>query len=132
MSDIRAILQVAHGSEWLCLEDPVRIVEAHDRRHVREALCDVERAARTEGRYAAGWVSYEAAAAFGLPVLSAAADDVPLVWFAIFDPGTVRAIARPTAGAAYHLRSLRPSISVSRFNARLTASTNVICAIAQE
>ena len=63
--------------------DPVRIVRADTPGEVAGALAAL-RAARGEGLHAAGFVSYDAAAAFE-PVLAAPARGaVPVLWFGVF------------------------------------------------
>ena len=63
---------------------PVRVVEAREIAMVRPALAEL-RAARAAGMHAAGFLSYEAGAAFepvlGEPVIGSA----PLLWFGLFE-----------------------------------------------
>ena len=83
---------------------PVRVVEARKIAMVRPALAEL-RAARAAGMHAAGFLSYEAGAAFepvlGDPVTGSA----PLLWFGLFDdyreidPGDVPALLPDPAGA---------------------------------
>ncbi len=68
--------------------DPERVLEAHRPQEVIEVLAAADRA-REKGRHVAGFLSYEAAAAFE-PALARilpmpAADDPPLAWFAVFE-----------------------------------------------
>jgi len=83
---------------------PVRVVEARSIAQVVPAL-DSLRAARDAGLHAAGFLSYDAGAAFE-PVLGVPwTNDTPLLWFGLFDryeeiaPGDVPAILPDPAGA---------------------------------
>ncbi len=73
------------------LSQPVAVIQTYEISDVTRVLGEVEAAVRT-GRYAAGFVTYEAAAAFpdgfrlAQPVGSAG---LPLAWFALYDPATV-------------------------------------------
>jgi len=73
----------------LVLRDPVGVIEARNPANVPQAIRDVE-AAVSEGRWAAGFISYEAAPGFdpAMAVLTRDTGDpfhqLPLVWFGIF------------------------------------------------
>ena len=84
---------------------PVEIVEARALAEVKPAL-DRLRAARERGLHAAGFVAYEAAAAFE-PVLGSLPNaDTPLLWFGLFEnyqeiaPGDVPGLL-PDPGSAW-------------------------------
>jgi para-aminobenzoate synthetase / 4-amino-4-deoxychorismate lyase len=68
-----------------------RVITAHHVDEIQPALAEIA-AANRAGKYAAGFLSYEAAAAFD-PALKTRApqadDDFPLLWFGIFDPASV-------------------------------------------
>jgi para-aminobenzoate synthetase / 4-amino-4-deoxychorismate lyase len=65
-------------------EHPRQILAAHCVADVQPVMRAVERALG-EGRYAAGFVAYEAAPAFDPALRVAGQPEVPLVWFGIFD-----------------------------------------------
>ena len=69
--------------ERLCFTKPVEIIAAHTNDEVQTALRAVEQATRA-GLYAAGYVSYEAAAAFDPALAVHHAASAPLLWFAFF------------------------------------------------
>jgi para-aminobenzoate synthetase/4-amino-4-deoxychorismate lyase len=71
---------------WLRFAAPREVVSASALDDVVPALERVERAVNEDGRWAAGFVAYEAAPAFD-PVLAAHASGggVPLLWFGIYD-----------------------------------------------
>jgi len=71
------------------LGDPLRVISATRLDDVLPVLAEVEREAAA-GRFAAGFVSYEAAPAFDAALAVHAAGGVPLAWFAIYaDSGTL-------------------------------------------
>ena len=75
---------------------------------VRPALASVDREV-AQGAYAAGFVAYEAAAAFGLPC-GRRAGELPLVSFGIFDPSHVDSLTRLPRGGPMRLGPWRPSV----------------------
>ena len=63
---------------------PARVIEAHDIADILPALAEL-RAATQAGQHAAGYIAYEAAAAFE-PVLGKPQGQIgPLLWFGLFD-----------------------------------------------
>lgn len=125
---IEAILQEETGG-WLLFERPVHIVETHDPKRVAAAIASTEVLTRERRYHAVGFVSYEAGAAFGLPVRPGGAG-LPLVWFALFDSEPIRMAAsewRPTRGgrmfggcqtgarSGYELTGVAPSVGRSAF-----------------
>ena len=58
---------------------------------VRHVLADAERAAE-EGLVACGYLSYEAASAFDAALVTHPSSDLPLAWFAIFEPSAARPV----------------------------------------
>ena len=113
---IGALIQIA-GGRWLEFGEPKTIVATDRRQNVRDVLREVERAAET-GCYGVGFVTYEAAGAFGLSVSPhGQPSDLPLIWFAIYEPPQVR--ERPSLvipSESYRLGSLSPSISRGQFD----------------
>src|SRR5438046_211019 len=64
--------------------DPRELVIAYHLHDVMPALRRVQQAVDS-GKYAAGFVSYEAAPAFDPAMTVPAAGEMPLVWFGLFD-----------------------------------------------
>jgi para-aminobenzoate synthetase/4-amino-4-deoxychorismate lyase len=113
----------------LVLSEPVRTLVAAKPEELRELLDEVERE-QANGRYVAGYLSYEAGAAFGLTVLApasagdAAREAMPLAWMAVYEPEA--AIVIPAAewksllagidvsDVAAALAGVEPELSVSR------------------
>jgi len=108
---------------WLHLQNPTRIIETSRGFDVLSTIDAVERAARTSDCYAVGFVTYEAAAAFGL-VTRTPVNGLPLVWFALFERRTAVSLPAPFAGetlGGYELGVLESSIDRERFIAAFTA-----------
>lgn len=63
--------------------DPIRVIEVSQVTQIEAALREVERFV-SEGYFAAGYVSYEAAPAFDSAFSVSAASVLPLLWFGIF------------------------------------------------
>lgn len=113
---IEAFVQLGDRSGWLHLANPVRLITADRADEVAESLRQVEAATRSQHRYAAGFVRYEAGEAFGLDVHRGPCE-MPLAWFALFDSATVRG-APPARSAPYELGELKPSIDHRAFRER--------------
>jgi para-aminobenzoate synthetase/4-amino-4-deoxychorismate lyase len=73
---------------WLQLAGAVETVVAREASDLPRCLAVAEDAAR-RGFYVAGFVTYEAAAAFGLAVQPPTEDALPLAFFAVFPPSCV-------------------------------------------
>jgi para-aminobenzoate synthetase / 4-amino-4-deoxychorismate lyase len=88
----------------LAFTAPRRIITAATPSGVRSTLREAEAEAREHGRWAVGFVAYEAAPAFDDALVTRPpAPGVPLLWFAIFDrpdagPGAAAADAAGAAG----------------------------------
>ncbi|MDX1415786.1 MAG: aminodeoxychorismate synthase component I [Candidatus Promineifilaceae bacterium] len=73
------------GRHWLTFSNLLRVVETHEPGDIMEALREIDDAVSTQGLYAAGFMSYEAAAAFDLAVHHSNRDDLPLLWFGLYE-----------------------------------------------
>jgi para-aminobenzoate synthetase/4-amino-4-deoxychorismate lyase len=82
---------------------------------VAGCLADVDRAVRRDGCYAAGFVTYEAAAAFGLPVGEQAEDGLPLVCFGLFSQDSVDSERTLAPVGAYRTGEWQPSIDQAAY-----------------
>jgi len=111
---IEAILQLSSG-EWVEFADPARIVVAESVSAVRPALAEVERLTRDLGLHAVGFLTYEAGQAFDLPTRTLG-DSLPLAWFGLFEPKSLRLTAQPAREGEYRLGPLRPSIDRRDFD----------------
>jgi len=108
-----ACVQTA-GDHWLEFRDPVLVLQADTPDAVHRTLVDVEQLTRDRGLHAVGFVTYEAGAAFGLPV-SASPGDLPLAWFALCEPSGVLRVERQKRTADYRIGTLTPSVDRGEF-----------------
>jgi para-aminobenzoate synthetase/4-amino-4-deoxychorismate lyase len=102
------ILRTPWAGPWRRFRNPFRMITVHHALDVRGALTDIDQAVRG-GAYAAGFVTYEAAGAFGLPVRDVAAG-LPLVCFGLFAPEEVAPLVRLPAASHASLGEWQPSI----------------------
>jgi para-aminobenzoate synthetase/4-amino-4-deoxychorismate lyase len=101
---------------WLSFAHPRLVLIAERPDAVRDVVGDVERLTRDRGLHAVGYLAYEAGEAFGHAPRTPRGDDLPLAWFALFDPGDVTPAAPPpVADGAYRLGPLQPSLDFDRF-----------------
>lgn len=73
--------------ETLLFTDPIEVIMAREVAEVRGALRAAEQAAE-QGSYVVGYVSYEAAPAFGEDYVVRSGARLPLVWFGVFRGNT--------------------------------------------
>ena len=84
MIPARVLLRTPWQGPWRDFSTPVEVFTTRDIDDVRTCLAAVDAAVRRSGFTAAGFVAYEAAGAFGLPMLQLPDNDFPLVWFGLF------------------------------------------------
>jgi para-aminobenzoate synthetase / 4-amino-4-deoxychorismate lyase len=117
----------------LLLSDPARILIASQPQEIPALLAEVE-AEQARGHYVAGYLAYEAGAAFGLtvrndsvrplPAGALACDSVPLAWLAVYPPGSATLLGAGEWAAlldsfdeepvAARLAALEPELNVDR------------------
>ena len=113
---IEALIQIT-GEGWLRCVEPVRVIEAWEPDRVRSALAEVERLSRETACYGVGFVSYEAATAFGLAVHPVDGQELPLVWFGLFHSAQVDLLPElPAQREPYELGGLTPSLNRVAFD----------------
>lgn len=107
----------------LCFREPVQVIAAHTSAEVRPAL-DVVAAAARAGRYAAGFVAYEAAPAFEPAFrVHPPTNDLPLLWFGIFDAPQP---APAFAPGPFALSEWQPTVSRPAYAAAIGAVREAI------
>jgi para-aminobenzoate synthetase/4-amino-4-deoxychorismate lyase len=85
---------VQDGERWIAFEAPLAVLEARESGGVLSMLREAD-SALAAGRHVAGFVAYEAAAAFGLATRRPDPDGLPLVWLGVFE--AVREVSAPRA-----------------------------------
>jgi para-aminobenzoate synthetase/4-amino-4-deoxychorismate lyase len=78
------VIQDESTGIWMGFDHPVATVEARTLSQVCPVMESVSERVRTEGLWAVGWVSYEAAPAFDPALTVRSASDFPLVWLGLF------------------------------------------------
>jgi para-aminobenzoate synthetase/4-amino-4-deoxychorismate lyase len=81
----RVLVRDAATGRWLQFSHPREIVIAFTVADVAPALERVENAVAQRGLYAAGFISYEAAPAFGPALTVKESGGFPLLWFGLYD-----------------------------------------------
>lgn len=104
------ILHNASAKRWIHFKDPYRIISATEIREVLPALEEVERQVRENRWHAAGFISYEAAAAFDPALTSRPASDFPLLWFALY-PAPEQMVLPDPDYSAYSLGATVSSVT---------------------
>src|SRR5688500_7362315 len=107
---LEVILRSPWAGPWRAFRDPLAVLTATRADDVRTCLEEVDRAVARDGCYAAGFVTYEAAAGFGLPVHPPQSDGLPLVCFGLYAPDRVTSQPRPRPAGPYETGPWIPSI----------------------
>ncbi len=79
----RVVLQ--DGNRSLLFQDPLQIVVVERADEVENALRYISSCVNEQGLYAAGFLTYEAAATYNLATHQTPPDTLPLLWFGIYD-----------------------------------------------
>jgi para-aminobenzoate synthetase/4-amino-4-deoxychorismate lyase len=90
----RIVLQ--DGRRSLLFEDPLQVISIQEPEEVENALRYVTAHVDEHGLYAAGFLTYEAAAAYNLAVKPPLPNSLPLLWFGLYDyPKELELMAMP-------------------------------------
>ncbi len=112
------ILHDASTEEWLCFRSPCQVITAHHLDDVLPALRRIEAEVTRQRRYAAGFISYEAAGAFDSALCTHAADDFPMLWFGLYSKPEIFVLPDPDF-KKYALGDPKPSIGQSEYNSAI-------------
>jgi len=113
---LTAVVRDASSGKWRLFAGLSDVVTARRHDEVLPALRKIERACVDGGRYAAGFVSYEAAPAFDSALTTRPADDFPLVWFGLYDAVRDRSLDELAPAGSIHDEHWAPSITASRYH----------------
>jgi para-aminobenzoate synthetase/4-amino-4-deoxychorismate lyase len=80
----QVILHDFQSSQWLRFSNPHRIIAAHNIAEVIPSLMEMESLMYEREWYAAGFITYEASAAFDPALFTHRKGDLPLLWFGLF------------------------------------------------
>ncbi|HRO23593.1 MAG TPA: aminodeoxychorismate synthase, component I, partial [Promineifilum sp.] len=118
------VLQV--DGEWRRFVNPVRVVVAEVAAEIVAALREIDRSVEEEGLYAAGYLAYEAGAAFGLATYAPDPDAPPLLWFGLFRD--YEPVDAPAADTTYSFGEWQPSLSFDVYEAAIGRIKDAIAA----
>ena len=124
--EFHAVFRTPFGGPWRRFADPERVLSARGADSVKQVLAQVDAAVR-DGMYAAGFVTYEAAGAFGLPV-KGRHGTLPLASFGLFSPENVQTIYRFPADGRSDPGEWHPTISHDEYLAAVAAIKDRIAA----
>jgi para-aminobenzoate synthetase/4-amino-4-deoxychorismate lyase len=110
----QVVLHLNSASQWLHFKNPFQVIEVRKIEDVRTALQDIEARVREQGRYAAGFISYEASTAFDSAMRTNNTADFPLLWFGLYPPPERIQIQKPDF-SAYSMGDWTPSINKSGY-----------------
>ncbi len=108
---------VQDGERWIAFEAPLAVLEARDAGSVLSLLREAD-SALAAGRFVAGYLAYEAAAAFGLATRPADPDGPPLAWLGVFEAPREVECPRPLEGPPPGV-SFEPALDAAGHAARL-------------
>lgn len=108
----------------ICFSHPTKIIEAQRIDEVLPALQQVQQEV-DEGRYAAGYLSYEAAPAFQEIYQVKEKGELPLLWFGIFDQPHVGEELFPSE-EKFQISNWEPAISQTKYESQIDAIRQAI------
>jgi len=124
INELVVILQV--DGEWRRFANPARVVVAETAADVAAALREIDRSVEEEGLYAAGYLAYEAGAAFGLATYAPDPDAPPLLWFGLFRD--YEPVDAPAADTTYSFGEWQPSLAFDVYEAAIGRIKDAIAA----
>lgn len=104
----------------------MRIVTARRPLEIVAAIRELERAVEAEGCFAAGFLTYEAGLAYGLPAHDSLPEALPRLWFGLFRDR--EPIEPPAPGGAYSLGEWLPALDYPTYAAGIAAIKDAIAA----
>ena len=119
---------IQDGPRWLVFREPVRVISTTESGEVAAALAAVETAVSTHNLHAAGFLTYEAAAAYGLAVHAPHPDDPPLLWFGLYAAPEVAATLDDFPLTSYELGDWQAGLNASEHETAVTHIKNHIAA----
>jgi para-aminobenzoate synthetase/4-amino-4-deoxychorismate lyase len=105
-----------HSGKWLCFSRPERILRAERIDQVLPMIQEAE----NSGLFVAGFIAYEAAAAFDAALKTHSCEGLPLLCFGLFPAPEVLEEIEEMPGAHYEIGPLTPSVSKPDFVSTIT------------
>lgn len=115
---ISLLVRDSRANQWLRFAEPLAILVAHQLSEVMPLLREVEQQTQQQNRWAAGFVSYEAAPAFDQALVVKPSAEFPLAWFGIY---ATPQVVPPPSGGSPPAQSLdwTPSITPAEYEATI-------------
>lgn len=110
-------LLLKSGSEWLKFTDPIIIFAAHHLNQISDQLKQLEQYTK-EGKYVAGFISYEAASAMDTALNTRELTDFPLMLFGVFNKPVKQKLLLET-NEKYSIGAWQPSQSPELYNSNI-------------
>ncbi len=118
------LLQDSLSGQWLHFNAPETVIVAHDLATVRTALAQVQQWTDAGG-WAAGYISFEAAAAFDAALQTHPANGLPLVWFGLYNSATPLDTL-PQSPQPFTLADWQPTTSRADYDAAIQSVHDAI------
>lgn len=113
VDDHSPVVVLQYGDTWWRFVDPVGIVSTNRIADVPGALSEIEQAVERDNLTAAGYLSYEAAAGYGLAAHKPDDNGPPLLWFGLYDQR--RETSPPEGTGHFSFSSWQPSIDSTAY-----------------
>jgi len=111
----QVILHHYSASRWLSFRNPYKIIEAAKIEDVVPALDYIEDQLAEGGRYAAGFISYEASGAFDPALCTKQPGNFPLLWFGLYPPPVETKLPDPDF-QSYSMGDRIPTVTRDEYN----------------
>ena len=109
------VLHSAEAGRWLRFKSPHQVIAAEKLNEILPALSRIEALVNQNGWFAAGFISYEAGAAFDPALCTHPAADFPLLWFGLY-PGPEKITLPAPDLREYSLGDVAPSVSQAEYD----------------
>lgn len=106
------------GSRRIGFADPLRVISTHEPQEIAACLCEIDDAVANYGLYAAGFMTYEASAAYHLAVHEPQQGALPLLWFGLYQHAQ-ELPAIPVKSGTYQLDGWRADLDEQAYFAAI-------------
>ncbi len=110
---------------WMLFQRPSALLTAHRPGDIPGALSEIERCVAA-GRWAAGFIAYEAAPAFDKALQTQPAPGFPLLFFGIYDPPELALQPPCPAGLTYQAEPWQSSTDRAAYNAAIACVRSLL------
>lgn len=111
--DSAPLVILQHDGQWWRFTNPLQIITTRQAGEVPAALALIREAVTIDGLYAAGYLAYEAAAAFGYAVHEPDPAYPPLLWFGLFKQPEI--VSTPVSDSGFTIGDWHPSLDQAAY-----------------